>query len=258
MRRSPFFTRVEMVRRIEERLQNSSFPRVQMLLLVALTGAFGLLASFIMQRLGMDAMVIRYPLALAIAYLFFLLLIWLWIRTSAREYLDVLDPSGLANAGGAPVESSRFEGGGGDFGGGGASASFDSSSIDSTSVSDAPTKSVAEAAEAIGNADELVIPVVVIALAAGLALASLYVIYIAPVLFAEVLVDGALSYVLYRRIRAHERQFWLTSAMRRTIIPFAITGAFLAAAGAAMSSYAPGAKSLGQVIEYATTGGSER
>ncbi|TCO96867.1 hypothetical protein EV684_1284 [Rubrivivax gelatinosus] len=46
-----------------------------MALLVALTGGFGLLASFTLLRLGLDSMALRYPLALAFAYLFFLFLI---------------------------------------------------------------------------------------------------------------------------------------------------------------------------------------
>lgn len=43
-------------------------------------------------------------------------------------------------------------------------------------------------------------PLVAIALAVGLALASLYVVCIAPMLFAAVLVDGALSHALFRRM----------------------------------------------------------
>ena len=65
---------------VEADLRSKSFPRLQMLLLVALTGAFGLLASFSMLRLGLDSMALRYPLALAAAYGFFLVLIWLWLR----------------------------------------------------------------------------------------------------------------------------------------------------------------------------------
>lgn len=258
MRRSPLSTRAEMVKRIEARLRNSSFPRVQMLLLVALTGACGLLASFILLHLGLDTMAVRYPLALVVAYLFFLLLIWFWLRTNARDYLDFLDPAVFVTSGGPSAGSGNFTGGGGDSGGGGASASFDSPSTDLGSALDAPTESVGEVMGSVGDADELVVPVAVIALAIGLALASLYVVYIAPALFAEVLVDGALSYVLFRRLRAQERQFWLATAMRRTIVPFAVTAAFLAVVGVVMSFYAPGATSVGQVIEYATAGGSER
>src|SRR3569623_1670059 len=80
-------------------------------------------------------------------------------------------------------------------GGGGASGSFDM-----PTVSDASPLS--DAVGAVGDADELAIPLLVIVFAAGLALASRYVVYVAPMLVAELLVDGALSNALYRRIKA--------------------------------------------------------
>ena len=89
-------------------------------------------------------------------------------------------------------------------------------------------------------------------MAVGLALASLYVVYIAPTLFAEVLVDGAISYALFRHLRGQDSQHWLTSACRHTALPFIATALFLAATGAAMSAYAPGAKSVGQVMKHAS------
>ena len=94
-------------------------------------------------------------------------------------------------------------------------------------------------------------PVIAVALAIGLAIASLYVIYIAPILFAEVLVDGALSYALYRRLRGEqESAHWLVTACRRTVLPFGATAIFLALTGVAMSAYAPGARSIGEVVHH--------
>lgn len=60
-RRSPFVTRGHVVSRVEAQLRRSGFPRLQMLLLVSLTGGFGLLASFCLLQLGLDAMAVRYP-----------------------------------------------------------------------------------------------------------------------------------------------------------------------------------------------------
>jgi len=88
--------------------------------------------------------------------------------------------------------------------------------------------------------------------------ASLYVIYIAPVVFAEVLVDGALSYALFRHLRGHDPQHWLTSAVSRTIVPFAATAVFVAILGAAMSAYAPAAVSIGQVFGHTSAAESAR
>jgi len=112
------------IQRVQERLVSDSFPRIQMTLLLALTGAFGLLASFSLLKLGMNSMSIRYPLALAFAYAFFLFLIWLWLRTKADDCLDLancLDPIPQRHESTSLPDSA---GGSGSFGGGGASAFY--------------------------------------------------------------------------------------------------------------------------------------
>jgi hypothetical protein len=102
----------------------------------------------------------------------------------------------------------------------------------------------------VADGDELVIPLLVVALAVGLALSSLYVIYSAPTLFAELLLDGALAATLYRRLRGIETRHWVSTAVRRTLLPFAITAVFLGAVGWGLQSYAPGARSLGEAIHH--------
>ncbi len=222
-----------------------------MLLLVALTGGFGLLSSFSLLQAGLDSMAIRYPLALALSYGFFLFLLWLWLRTNAADYVDIPDPTGLVRSGRATDAPAEFvSGGGGDFAGGGASASFEAPAIELGEAVATPAKVAGKAVGAVGDADELAIPLIVVILAVGLAIASLYVVYIAPVLFAELLVDGALSYALFRHLRSEDRPHWVASALRHTLVPFMVTGVLLAAVGAGMSVYAPGAKSVGQVVEH--------
>jgi hypothetical protein len=241
------------IQRVKERLVKDSFPRIQMALLVALTGGCGLLASFTMLQVGVDAMALRYPLALAIAYLFFLFLIWLWLRTKAEDYLDVLNIPGSSSSSGKPSGLPEFNsGGGGDFGGGGASSAFEASAVPLDEAGASPLREIGESVGSVADADELVIPLLAIALAIGLAVASLYVVYIAPILFAEVLVDGTLSYVLFRHLRGQDPPHWLSSAFRRTVLPFAATAVFLVVVGIALSAYAPGAKSVGQALKQAS------
>lgn len=247
-------TRALAIERVKDRLDRDSFPRIQMALLVALTGGFGLLASFTMLQFGVDSMALRYPLALAFAYVFFLFLIWLWLRTKAEDYLDVPDITDLIPRPGKPSDLPDVKsGGGGDFGGGGASGTFDGTAVPFEEAGSSPLRAVGETVGSAADADEFAIPLVAIALAIGIAVASLYVVYIAPVLFAEVLVDGALSYVLFRHLRGQDPQHWLSSAFRRTVLPFTATAVFLVAVGAAMAAYAPGAKSVGQVMKHAST-----
>lgn len=257
---SPATQRALAIQRMRERLSRESFPRMQMALIVALTGGFGLLSSFVLLRLGMDAMALRYPLALACAYLFFLFLLWLWLRTNAEDYLDLADiplpQPGSSTLPQGPIGFAR--GGGGDFGGGGASAAFDGGASSVDALASTPTGALGDAASAAADSDELAIPLLVVALAIGLAVASLYVVYIAPVLFAEVLVDGALSYALFRHLRGQDPAHWLSSSVRRTALPFVATAVFLALVGAAMAAYAPGAKSIGQVMDHAARRGAAR
>lgn len=241
------FSRFHAVERARERLETESYPRLQMSLIVGLTGAIGLLASTLMLRAGLDAMAWRYPLAVAVAYAGFLGLLWLWLRTRASDYLDAVNIDvDLPPFGGGP--RGLRSGAGGDFGGGGSTASFDGPPLVADTPS--PLSAAKDVAGAAGDADEFALPLLAIVMAIGLALASLYVVYLAPVLFAELLVDGTLSYVLYRHLRRHDTRHWLETACRRTSVPFLLTAVFLAIVGAAMTAYAPGARSIGEVVHH--------
>lgn len=257
-------SRDDAVVRLRHDLQTHGWPRSQMTLLVALTGGTGLLASFGLLQAGLDSMAWRYPLALLIAYGVFLLLLWLWLRTKAEDWADLPDPGiDLTNVDLAPTRAPHTppwsSGQGGDFGGGGASASFDAPARAHPLMQRPPLQARSGASDAsgpldgsvssLGDADDFAIPLLLIALAAGLALSSLYVVYSAPTLLAELLLDGALSATLYRRLRGIERRHWVSTALRRTALPFALTALLLATVGWGLQSAAPGARSLGETLQ---------
>ncbi|RLM48821.1 hypothetical protein DVK02_18680, partial [Halobellus sp. Atlit-31R] len=102
--------------------------------------------------------------------------------------------------------------------------------------------------EAIAQAEEAAIPLAVILLALGLALSSLFVIWTAPILFAEIMVDALLAAGLYRRLRGLDPRHWMLTAVRRTLLPFVLTTLVVAGAGWGMQEYAPQARSLGEVL----------
>jgi hypothetical protein len=252
-------TRSGAIVQLREQLERDSFPRLQMGLIVALTGGSGLLASFLMMKAGVDSMALRYPLALLAAYTFFLLLLWLWLRTSVDDYVDGADAADLVDLGdglslGGRAVPDLPAVGGGDFAGGGAQASFDAAA---DGVGGGVGESLGKAAGSVFDADELVIPLLVVLLALGLALASLYIVYMAPALFAELLFDGVLSFTLYRHLRRQDASHWLGTAVRRTALPFGLTAVFLCGVGAAMAAYAPGARSVGEVIAHASKPASD-
>ncbi len=240
--RSRPLTRASAVQGMRARLLRDSFPRVQMFILVSLTGLAGFGASAAMLAGGVDAMALRYVLAMGIAYSVFLLLLWLWLRTSAADYLDI-GAYGSGDGGAGENAADGFAGGGGGFDGGGASGNVDFGTTDSAvdSLVDKPLA-------AIGSAEEGAIPLAVLLLALGIALSSLFVIWSAPLLFAEILVDALLATGLYRRLRVLEPRHWMVGAVKRTLLPFVLTTLFVGAVGLGMQVYAPNAKSLGQVF----------
>lgn len=252
MRKYIHLTRSLAVLNYKRQLERDSFPRLQMGFIVALTGGVGLLVSFLLLQSGMGSMALRYPFALAVAYLAFLLFLWAWLRTKEDDFSNIPDFStAMPNLSGSGHSAPFQSGGGGDFGGGGASGSFDRSHSQSfEAVENGAGNPIGEAFSSVGDADELAIPIIAIVFALGMAVASLYVVYLAPTLFAELLVDGVLSYTLYRHLHKVETHFWLSTAFKRTVFPFMMTAVFLAIVGAAMAHYAPGARSIGEVIHY--------
>jgi hypothetical protein len=252
MRKHIHLTRSLAVLNYKRQLERDSFPRLQMGFIVAITGGVGLLVSFLLLQSGMGSMALRYPFALAVSYVVFLLLLWAWLRAKEDDFTDIPDLlNAMPNLNGSGHSAPFHSGGGGDYGGGGASGSFDGSQSQSVEVvENGAGNPIGEALGSVGDADELAIPILAIVFALGMAVASLYVVYLAPTLFAELLVDGVLSYTLYRHLHKVETHFWLSTAFKRTVFPFVLTAVFLSIVGAAMAHYAPGARSIGEVIHY--------
>jgi len=215
--------RMMLVAQLSRRLQQDGWPRLQMLLLVGLTGGAGFLASFLLLRAGLGSMSERYPLAVLIAYGVFLLLLWAWLRSSLEDWLDLPD----VDLGGG---SSQCRGTAGD------------GALDGMSDG-LPDLNV------LDGADELAIPLIVLLAVVGLLLASLWVVYAAPALFAELLLDAVLSATLYRGLKRLERRHWLRAAVRRTWLPFLLTAVLASGCGAWLQQHTPGAVSLGEALQ---------
>lgn len=218
-------SRKNIVGKIKRLLQARSFPRLQMTIIVLSTAAAGFLFSFLLLSLGLKYMSIRYAFAIFLAYLTFLFLIWLWLKLQKMKLeadgdIDAMDVADFVDilADGKPMDADFTGGGGFDIG------------LDI-------------------DLDEFI--VVIVALAAVLAglIASLYIVFTSPSLFAEVLLDGALSVGLYKRLKKLEQRHWLQSAIKKTWVPFLVVLLFFFIAGIIMQKYAPGADSIGDVWE---------
>lgn len=213
--------REDEVARIRERLLRLGFPRARMLLLVLVTGGSGLLASWLLLRAGLVSMPLRYLLALLVAYAIFLLL----VRAFAVRGDLNLD---LPGSGNSPAQAT------------GSGGSHVEAGVPGAHAHGAGWLDGAGSIEAL--------PLLLVIAVLAIACASLWVVVSAPTLFAELLVDGALSATLYRRLRGLDARHWLDTALRHTIGPFAITALVVIAFAFAAQHWRPHAHSIGEVF----------
>jgi hypothetical protein len=227
---SPPQVRDKEVARVRAYLLRAGSPRVRMLLIVMLTGACGLCASYLMLRAGLISMPGRYTIALLISYLAFLGLLRLFIDDSSPGNPD--------------LPGNSFSG------------SHDPSSAQASSMHDIidarSSRSGGRWFDGIGFDDEFLLPLLALLALLAIACASAWVIATAPTLFAELVVDCAISAGLYRRLRTLERRHWLDTALRHTIWPFAATALVVVAFAFAAQHYRPQAHSIGGVFAPAT------
>ena len=242
-------------RRIEvlkKRLLKHSSPRIHVSIIVLLTALAGFVTSFALLHMGLRLMWIRYPIAIAVAYFVFLLLlaVWLWLqRRSLDLSLDGVPDVLHYESTNLSITGSGSFGGGGDFGGGGAGGSWVenvsvSSTVSTSKGPDLPSLDVGLDSEELGF---LVLGVV--AIVGGL-IASLYIVYIAPILLAEILVDGLLVAGLYKRVKHIEQRHWLKTALSRTALPAILVALFFTFAGWALQKAAPEARSIGEAWHH--------
>lgn len=239
-------SRPQLIERLRRRLDRDGYPRAQMLLIVMLTGGAGFLASWSLLHLGVHAMALRYALACIAAYLVFLGLLWLWMRTRADDWIEVPDFNG-----GGRLDT-RVHGHSGESAGGGSSGSWDAAVDDQAIHADSSDTGLADPVGvsfgSAADADEFAIPLFLVIALAAMVMSSLFVVWSAPILFAELLVDGVLAASLYRRLRGLEARHWLDSAVRRTFWPFLATTLIAAAVGWALQWHAPGAVTIGDAL----------
>lgn len=250
-------SRNKTLEQMREKINRESYPRLEMIFLVSFTGLAGFLSSYWLFKFGFTTMWTRYLLSIGVSYITFIILlkIWLWCKTtnsssnsnsdSVGEIFDIPIMSGNSpsNANTLPGNINNFKGGGGSFDGGGASGDFDSSG----------SGAFGEAIESVAEAEEAAIPlIVIITLLFGLLSSIIFVFTLvnsAPMLFAELLVDGVLSASLYRRLKGIDRYHWLESAIKRTIWPFVWIAITFVIVGIVIQSFMPNVHSIGEVID---------
>ncbi len=112
-------TRERNIESAKRHLLRKSSPRLQVSLILGLTGLAGLLTSFSLLHAGITWMWIRYSIAILVAYGAFLLMLRLWLWLQHQSWDAAVDPTAIdIYPSVASDQGSSFQfGGGGDFGG---------------------------------------------------------------------------------------------------------------------------------------------
>jgi hypothetical protein len=198
------------VRRIARLLEKRTSPRALMALLVLLTGLAGFLVSSVLLHAGVRAMWLRYFLGVVSAYALFLGLLRFWLSRQKPGRLG-------------PV--TRPERGGGGF------SDILDTGFDPTDLLD-------------GEGCAILIVVFLVLVTAG---AVAWIVFSAPSLLAELILDAAVSAGLYHRLRKGKGRGSLRTAIRRTLFPALLVLFFFTLIGFVLQESAPGASTLGEV-----------
>jgi hypothetical protein len=250
-------SRDALIAELRSRITNDLFPRLTIVVVLALCGATAFLTSYVLLTVGVDTMALRYGVAVVGGYAMFLLLIRGWIRVHQPRFVEdanhdllyevvdgVTDVAvrGTSHTGGLvrPFAAGRSGGGGG---GGSWEAQLQPLRGGSSSGSD-PSGWLPDVDV---DLDELWWLVLAIVLAFGALIAVGFVVYSAPVLLAEVALDAAIVAPVYRRLRREDSRHWAGTVLRRTWVPALVVVIFVAGAGYALQQAAPEARSIGGV-----------
>jgi hypothetical protein len=213
-----------------------------MMLFLAATGLAGFLASVLLRAVGLSSMGLRYPLAVGVAYVVFLVLLSLFVSYHrSRRKQVAAGPSGDLDI---DVDSLDLAPDSSD-----APATVGTSSLAAADASGSPAGGGSFKLD--GDADGLIVVVVVVLIlvAIGSAVfATLFVLIQAPVLLAEALVDGVLLVGLARRIDVRKAPHWMEGVIRRTFLPVLAVAACFCVVGFALEYFVPGATTMGEVL----------
>jgi len=212
--------REQAIGRVARALRRWGSPKAQIFVLLLLTGAIGAGASFVLLAAGLESMALRYPVAAAVAYGAFLLMLRAWAAWQVGQ-LELAPESGPeeAEALGRRDRRSRL---------------WDLlDGVDVLSWIDD------------GEVVLLVIAVlVVVAVLVGVVVA-------APLLLAEVVLEALLVAGLWRRFERRRADAGSFAALRATWGAAAIVTAALSVIGFLLQRIAPEARSIGEVARGA-------
>jgi hypothetical protein len=217
-------TRPAAIARTVVQIDRHYWPRVNALFIGLLTAVFGVFFSAVLWHVGMEEMSWRYPVSVLLSYAVMLVMLWCWSRRASwdgnLDGLNGVGGNGNSHGNGHSDCTQDLSPGGGEFGGAGASGSFDEGASNVGSFA-------GDALEAAAGADEgavVLIPIaVIIALAllcGGFAYGAVSLVWQAPALLAELMIDAGTAGLLLVYVRPADRRSWLATALRKTAPTF--------------------------------------
>ena len=242
--------------RVQQLLARQTFPRFEMTFMVAAAALAGLLASVLLLDFGLDTMSLRYPLAVGVGYAVFLLLLRVWVARWLHGAGSGVNPLEWTEA---TWETTRSEAARVQHDGWG--SDLPSSTNPDLGVSNAGTAAVEVAGEPLAEATssaasgavdavaESAWPFLLVVGILGGALVGLgMLVWTAPALLAEILVDAMIAGGLLHRLRGIEPSHWAIGGLRRTWLPAVSLALLLALAGGIMQAWVPEAGSIGAFV----------
>ncbi|RYX94495.1 MAG: hypothetical protein EOO28_14060 [Comamonadaceae bacterium] len=223
--------------------------------------------SYVLMRLGHNALALRYLASLGAGYLFYLLLLWVWarwlLRRDGEDAGDMLDAGAdLADVNLPDLPFARApqlrSGRGGDFGGGGATADYSGPATADTGAAGAGSglgDAAGGALELAAGVDEgavVVVPVVAVFLIGAAVLfgaGSLLMLFAGWEVLLAVAIELAFSYAAARTSIRVMREGWMSAAVRLTWKPLLGALACAVVLGWAIDHFVPAADSLPQAIK---------
>ena len=249
--------------RFKAALEKRYSPRLHMSLILSASGFAAMIASWSLLHMGVGSMLVRYPVAISIAYATFLVGVWTWLRAmgfidneGARRDRSSLDGGDISisggGGGGGGSSGGGIRGGGGSFDGGGASASWaESESAPVALVGKGGGGSKGSGFSLDLDGDGIALLILALALVAVIFVTSGYLIYCAPDVLTEAAFGAALAGTLTRASRKQSPSAWIAGVVRKSWWPYgAVLGAAIVFAGYAHTHY-PQATTFRQAIALA-------
>ncbi len=227
--------RQQAVARLGAFLERWRTPRLQVVLLLVMSGGVGLALSFAMLRLGLAPMWLRYPLAGLGSYAVFLALLRGWAARQLDEPDQALETQQDVSPTEEPTERIGFL------------ESYGKSPA--TADSGSRRRGWLDLLDLMASIGDASVGAGLLVMAGIVVVAALVIIVlIAPAILAEALLDAMLMAGLWRRLSRYGATQSLAGALRATYAPAAAVIVALGVAGLVLQLIVPGADSIGDVL----------